>query len=85
MEPTERQKHREEVMRKIVKRRGKPFNDTVRDYAKEYYETLALESYPGDERTSVAARELLVTLMMDSFDDDFIANYVLFRNWLSQS
>jgi hypothetical protein len=85
MEATERQKHREEIMRAIVKRRGKPHNGNVRDYAQEYYETLALEAYPGDEQSSVAARGLLASLMMDTFDDDFIANYVLFGKWLRQS
>lgn len=77
---------RGEIMADIIKKRGRPFNDTVRDFAQEYYETVAKLIYPDeDNQTSTIARDLFVKLMMDSFDVDFIANYHLFGKWLRQA
>jgi hypothetical protein len=82
-QPTDAELHRGEVMRGIVKR-GKPHNENVRELAQEYYEALACESYPKDTSGNIASRKLLVEMQMETFDEDFVAFYVLFGAWLRQ-
>jgi hypothetical protein len=77
---------RGEIMRDVLKRRGRPFNDTVRSHFEEYCQLVAEEMYQqGDHPSIGSVRGLLVTMLMDEFDRDIIANRLLFGKWLGQA